>query len=169
MKKVRILVIISLVILLTEACKKIEQLSSIPQIEYINFQISDTTDILGNRDKCGKLRFSFQDGDGDIGVHDQSPDTNDLNIILYRKVNGIMTMVPDSVIDPLKISSFRIPYMERTGQNKILKGKIEIFFLYLDYSPSDTIKYDFNIEDRAGNLSNTASTKEIVVAKNATY
>jgi hypothetical protein len=169
MKKVKFLLLISFVFLLPEACKKIEHISNIPQIEYLSFQISDTTDILGNRDKCGKLNFSFQDGDGDIGVHDQSPDTNDMNIILYRKINGIMTMVPESTIDPLKISSFRIPYMERTGQNKILKGKIEIFFLYLDYSPADTIQYDFNIEDRAGNISNTATTKEIVVAKNATY
>jgi hypothetical protein len=78
-----------------------------------------------------------------------------------------MSAAPDD--DPLKPSAYRIPYMERTGQDKILKGTISVTFLYLFYSPSDTIRYDFYIKDRAGNVSNVASTSEIVLNVNKTY
>ena len=69
----------------------------------------------------------------------------------------------------LPYPSYRIPYMERLGVNKILRGTISLTFLYLFYSPGDTIKYDFYIKDRALNESNVASTGEIVPAVNKTY
>ena len=78
-----------------------------------------------------------------------------------------MVAAPDN--DPIKPSSYRIPYMERLGQDKILKGTISVTFLYLFYSPSDTIRYDFYIKDRAENVSNVASTSEIVLSVNKTY
>jgi hypothetical protein len=53
--------------------------------------------------------------------------------------------------------------MERTGQNKILKGDISVIFFYLFYTQEDTIRYDFYIKDRAGNSSNSASTSLIPV------
>ena len=72
--------------------------------------------------------------------------------------------------DPLRpYSSYRIPYMERLGQNKILKGTISVTFLYQDYSPADTIKYDFYIKDRALNESNMESTSEIIISDNNIY
>jgi hypothetical protein len=86
---------------------------------------------------------------------------------LYRKVGGIMVQAPDN--DPLKPSAYRIPYLERLGQNKILKGTVSVTFLYLFYSAADTIRYDFYIEDRALNVSNVASTNEIVLSVNKTY
>jgi hypothetical protein len=82
-------------------------------------------------------------------------------------VNGKRVLAPSD--DPLKPSSYRIPYMERLGRDKILKGTISITFLYLFYSPSDTISYDFYIKDRALNPSNVASTSEIVLTVNKLY
>ncbi len=172
MKKVNYLILITASLMMLDSCKKIEQIPSVPEIEYISFQIFDTTDILGNKAKGGRLKFSFQDGDGDLGMHEQAGqtlDSNDLNITLFRKIQGVMTIVPDTVLDPLKVSSFRIPYMERTGQNKILKGKIDVIFLYQFYTVEDTIKYDFYIKDRASNKSNVVSTNEIIVFQNKTY
>ncbi len=78
-------------------------------------------------------------------------------------------MVPAPDNDPLKPSDYRIPYLERLGQNKILKGTISVTFLYLFYSPADTIRYDFYLKDRAENLSNTVSTSEIILSENGTY
>ena len=78
-------------------------------------------------------------------------------------------MVPAPANDPLMPSSYRIPYMEREGQNKILKGTIDVTFLYLFYNPADTIKYDFYIKDRALNESNIVSTNEIILGQNNTY
>jgi len=78
-------------------------------------------------------------------------------------------MVPAEDNDPLEPSDYRIPYMVRLGQNKILKGNIAATFMYLFYTPEDTIMYDFYIVDRASNESNTASTSEIIVTVNDIY
>jgi hypothetical protein len=143
-----------------------------PQIEFTSFTIFDTTDILGNNSKGGRLKFHFEDGDGDLGLNapsqsDTLADSTNLFFTLFRKEGGVMVAAPDN--DPLKPSSYRIPYMERLGQDKILKGTISVTFLYLFYSPSDTIRYDFYIKDRALNESNVASTSEIVLSVNKTY
>ncbi len=153
-----------------DSCKKITQLSVVPNVEYTNFSIFDTTDILGNHLKGGRLRFHFEDGDGDVGldapVNGQIDSTN-MFLTLYRKIDGAMVPAPED--DPLKPSDYRIPYMERLGRDKILKGTISITFLYLFYYPSDTISYDFYIKDRALNSSNVASTGEIVLSVNNLY
>lgn len=78
-------------------------------------------------------------------------------------------MVPVTGIDPIKPSSYRIPYMERLGQNKILRGTISVSFIYLFYPAGDTIRYDFYIRDRAYNDSNVESTSEIVLSANNVY
>jgi hypothetical protein len=80
-----------------------------------------------------------------------------------------MVQVPDN--DLMKPSAYRIPYMERTGTNKILKGTITIAMLYLFYNTADndTIIYDISIKDRAENYSNTISTSEIALSINNVY
>jgi hypothetical protein len=170
MREIKYLFIIFISILVLDSCKKIEQLSPIPQIEFTSFTIFDTTDILGNQSKGGRLKFKFQDGDGDLGLDAPTQgqvDSTNLFFTLFRKVDGVM--VPAAANDPLTPSAYRIPYMERLGQNKILKGSISVIFMYLFYSTSDTISYDFYIKDRALNASNVASTSEIVVSVNNTY
>jgi hypothetical protein len=170
MKKINILALIFVVTLVFFSCKKLEQLPPVPHIEFTNFKVFDTLDILGNRSKGGRLKFTFQDGDGDIGLNPPVAgqlDSTNLFLTLYRQVNGVKTQVPDN--DPLKPSSYRIPYMERLGRDKIIKGTISVTFLYLFYNPADTLSYDFYIEDRALNESNVVSTTQIVLDVNKTY
>ena len=170
MKEIKYLLFVILAVAVLGSCRKIEQLSAVPHIEFTSFSVFDTLDILGNNSKGGRLRFHFEDGDGDLGLNAPSliqPDSTNLFFTLYRKVGGVMVPAQDD--DPLKPASYRIPYMERLGQNKILKGTISITFLYLFYLPTDTIRYDFYIEDRALNKSNVASTSEIVLSLNNTY
>lgn len=171
MKKRNYLVLIPAAFLLSQmACKKIEHLPPEPKIEYKSFTVFDTTDILGNHAKGGKLKFHFEDGDGDLGMNapvgDQK-DTNNLIITLYRKTAGQMSLAPDN--DPLKPSTYRIPYMTREGQNKILKGTISVTFLYLFYTSADTIQYEFYVKDEAQHQSNVVTTNEIVISENKTY
>jgi len=157
-------------ILALGSCTKIEHLSPVPSIKFTSFSIFDTTDILGNVSKAGKLKFYFEDGDGDVGLNPPTGnqiDSTNLFFTLYRKTDGVL--VPAAENDPLYPSSYRIPYMERLGQNKILKGTITVTFLYLFYEPTDTIKYDFYIKDRALNESNVASTSEVVISENDVY
>lgn len=171
MKPMRFAIPLILFTVLIFSCRKIEKLPPEPFIEFTSFSVFDTTDILGNAAKAGKLKFYFEDGDGDLGLplpaDDLSFDTINLFFSLYRKVEGVMTPVAEN--DPLKPSGYRIPYMEREGQNKILKGTISITFLYLTYSPADILRYDFYIKDRKGNESNTVSTPEIDISINDIY
>jgi len=152
------------------SCTKIEHLSPIPSISYNSFTIFDTLDILGNVSKAGRLDFYFEDGDGDVGLKVPSgglADSTNLFFTLYRKTDG--SMEEANADDPLYPSDYRIPYMVRLGQNKILRGTISVTFLYLFYSPSDTIQYDFYIKDRAEHESNVATTAEIVISTNNIY
>lgn len=169
MRIIKYLVIIIAALPLLNSCRKIEQLPPAPLIKFTRFAVFDTTTLLGKY-KAGRLDFYFEDGDGDLGLQAPSgnmTDTTNLYLTLFRKTGGIMAQAPDN--DPLKPLFYRIPFMERLGQNKILKGTISVTFLYLSYYPGDTIRYDFYIKDRALNESNVASTSEIVVSANDIY
>ncbi|HUV00206.1 MAG TPA: hypothetical protein VMW32_04505 [Bacteroidales bacterium] len=171
MRSFKYLVISFFLFLAAVSCIKIQTLPPEPYIEFVSFAVFDTVDILGNTSKGGRLKFYFEDGDGDLGLpppsSQQTYDTVNLFFTLYRKTDGVMAPAPDN--DPLKPSGYRIPYMERLGQNKILKGYISVTFLYLFYSEDDIIKYNFYIKDRADNVSNTASTSEISLFVNDIY
>jgi len=171
MKKTVYTFLLSILILTAGSCKKIEQLPPVPFIEFRSFEVLDTTDILGNSAKAGRLKFYFEDGDGNIGLREPSEslqdDSTNLFFTLYKKTDG--EMVPASANDPLKPSPYRIPYLERLGQNKILKGTISVTFLYLFYNPTDTIRYDFYLKDRDLNESNLESTADIIISENKIY
>jgi hypothetical protein len=172
MRTIKIIFIIIITLLVLDSCRKIEHLPATPRIEFTSFAVFDTIDPLGNFGKGGRLKFYFEDGDGDLGLtqpSDFQPDTANLFLSLYRKIDGIMEPVFDKNDPLLPYSSYRIPYMERVGQNKILKGTISVTFLYMDYSQDDTIRYDFYIMDRALNESNLESTSEIVISSNNIY
>jgi hypothetical protein len=161
---------IAAMILAFGACQKIEKLSPRPRIEFTSFAVFDTIDLLENRVKGGRLKFYFEDGDGNLGLiapDYPGSDTNNLFLTLYRKIDGIM--VPATINDPLYPSSYRIPLLRQDGQDKVLKGTIAVTFMYLFYSQGDTIRYDFTIKDRADNMSNQASTSEIVLSVNGVY
>jgi len=163
MRTFKYLAIILIILLTLGSCKKIEKLSPIPYIKFTSFAVVDSIDNLNNRG--GILNFYFEDGDGDIGLESPQishrPDSLNLFLTLYRKIGNSMVPVPDG--DLMKPSAYTIPYMERTGQNKLLKGTISVAFSYTFYEPkdSDVFRYDFYITDRAGHMSDTASTCEI--------
>jgi len=153
-------IVILLLILASLSCKKIKQLPPEPRIEYRAFEMFDSTDILlGNTYKAGRLEFYFEDGDGDLGLEQPIPglpgqDTVNLIFYQYNKADGLFSEPDDTLY-------YRIPFIERIGQNQIIQGTVEISFLYIGFSDQDTIKYDFFIKDRAGNISNTSSSCEI--------
>jgi hypothetical protein len=173
MRIINYLVIVSLVVLAMSSCRKIEHLSPVPHIEFRSFTVFDSIDPLGNFVKGGRLKFYFEDGDGDLGL--ASPvsgqiDTVNLFFTSFRKIGETMQEIT-SPNDPISAFRYRIPYMERLGQNKILKGTITVAFLYQFYEPadSDVIRYDFYIKDRALNESNVVSTSEIKLSLNNIY
>jgi hypothetical protein len=170
MKEIVFAVTVTGAIILAASCRKIEELPDTPRIEFQSFEIFDTTDILGNKSKGGRLKFYFEDGDGNVGLKQPETrfdDSTNLFFTLYKKTNGIMQ--PASKNDPLAPAAYRVPYMVRLGQNKILKGTISVTFLYLFYTPADTISYDFYLEDRDYNESNVETTSEIILSVNKIY
>ncbi len=144
------------------SCQKIESFPPEPEIDYLRFEVRDSTDLLGNEKLIGSLWFSFVDGDGDLGAADTSSESGKYNLFftMFEKIDGVFQEVDESVLGgPIR---FIIPYMERTGQNKTLKGEINVKFEYF-FDTWDTIRYDFYIIDRAGHESNLESTPELVL------
>jgi hypothetical protein len=171
MKSVIIPLILLFSLSIIDSCGKLETLPKEPYIEFTSFSVFDTTDILGNSIKGGKLKFYFEDGDGDLGLEtptDQSEfDSINLFLSLYRMDDGVISAA--AADDPLKPTGYRIPYMETIGQNTILKGDVSVIFLYFFYTEEDSIRYEFYVKDRADNISNTASTGIIPLFYNGTY
>ena len=162
---VKILILIITVLLNGLSCQKIESLPEIPSISFKSFILIDTTDVLGNEGKIGELTFDFEDGDGDIGLTQPdslSVDSSNFNLFftLFSKTDGeFIEVSEDDLETPL---NYRIPYIKKEGQNKALKGEIQIDFIYLLFE-YDTIKYSFFIVDRALHKSNIETTPEIAI------
>jgi len=162
---VKILILIITVLLSGLSCQKIESLPEIPSISFKSFILIDTTDALGNAGKIGELTFDFEDGDGDIGLtqpDNLSVDSTNFNLFftLFSKTDGEFIEVSENDLEtPL---NYRIPYIKKEGQNKALKGEIQIDFIYLLFE-YDTIKYSFFIVDRALHKSNIETTPEIAI------
>ena len=162
----KILILIITVLLSGLSCKKIESLPEIPSISFKSFILIDTIDALGNEGKIGELTFDFEDGDGDIGLTQPdslSADSTNFNLFftLFDKIDGEFIEVSENDLEtPL---NYRIPYIEKEGQNKALKGEIQVDFLYYHTFEYDTIKYSFFIVDRALHKSNVETTPEIAM------
>ncbi|HVN56909.1 MAG TPA: hypothetical protein VMT63_01305 [Bacteroidales bacterium] len=166
MKKVTLAGILITFLLFLYVCKPVEKMPARPSITFKSFQTFDTIDTLGNNIRAGRLKFYFQDGDGDLGLkppQTSGDDSTNMFFKLYRVKNK--ALVPASDNDPLKPSDYRIPYLSTIGQNVFLRGTISVTFLYWFYENSDTILYNFCIKDRAGNISDTATTCEIPIIR----
>ncbi len=167
MKRVALISLIA--VLAVVACRPFEKLPEEPYIEFRSFRLFDTIDILGNTFKAGVLSFYFEDGDGDVGMFipvDSVIDETNIFLNGYLKSDGVFRLINEGEF--LYPSGYRIPFIEREGQNKILRGVIDVTLTYLLFSPADTLYYDFWITDRKGNSSNTATTCEIVLGQNGT-
>ncbi|MEN8224249.1 MAG: hypothetical protein ABFS05_02715 [Bacteroidota bacterium] len=171
-----VLFVLIAVVLWFGSCKKVEKFSEIPRIEFINFEKIYNPDLeIYDR---GVLSFSFEDGDGDIGLnssdtfppYDASSDYHyNLIISFFELQNGELAKVPilwynpdTEEFDTLSLSA-RIPDLTPQGTNKAINGEIhDTLFMYNFNSDFDTIKFEAYILDRALHESNTISTPLIV-------
>ncbi len=140
------------------ACTNPPDYPIIPEIEFIS--ISKDTMIRGSFfNDTTFIRFSFTDGDGDIG------DGDSLQLFLVDSRNGF-------------VNDFRIPFVPELGASNGIKGEITVRVftsccifppeLFLDgcndeyaQMPFDEYYYDIFIKDRAGNESNVIQTTPI--------
>jgi hypothetical protein len=147
----------------SSACEEIVKYPDTPIIEYKSFTLFSTVDDLGNDIFLGKMEIDFTDGDGDIGIEQPDsanvPDSIKYNLFLtlYEKVNGDFEKV--NTLDSAQ--NFRIPFIERVGQNKTLKGTITLDLEYktIEY---DTICYTFYLLDREFHRSNVDTSEQLI-------
>ncbi|MBN1416377.1 MAG: hypothetical protein JW973_14840 [Bacteroidales bacterium] len=149
------------------SCEPPEKISPIPEITFKSFVLIDYIDSLGNKGKLGTLKFDFIDGDADIGSYVSDTDTTEegestrynVYLIPFEKLtNGLYDSVET---DPLKYIISHDERLDRVGQNKTIKGEIEIRIQYAIIPLQDTLRYEFFIFDRARHKSNIAVTSDI--------
>ncbi|MEI6764729.1 MAG: hypothetical protein WCM76_03745 [Bacteroidota bacterium] len=149
------------------ACKKKETYPIEPHIEFMSFtKVQNSTGI----DDKGKLKISFTDGDGDVGLRPEDTiapyDTSsryhyNFFITYYEKQKGVYKEVHLPVSN-----NSRIPDLTPSGDDKSLNGEIEIeLFINNPFSQYDTIRFDAAIADRALHESNIITTPDIIVKK----
>jgi len=168
MKRQNLFITLTLIsIVFLSSCIKKDEYPIIPYIEFDSFTKIDNN--MGYDDK-GILAIDFTDGDGNVGLktEETSPpyDTNSIYyynffITYYEKQNGeyIEVELPFT-------NNARIPLLNSSGNDKPLKGKIEIELYINNYtSLFDTIRFDAFIVDRALNHSNTVTTPDIIISK----
>jgi hypothetical protein len=139
------------------SCMKPKEFPPEPQIEFVAMERI--------RPDSAHFIFTFQDGDGDLGLDDSdiyppfdedSPYYHNCIINYYELQNGTWVLInPD---DPF---AYRFPRIPVQGRYKAVQGEILIRFefRYFDVnSPFDTIKYSCFIYDRAHNKSNIIET-----------
>ncbi len=172
-KLIPFFLIISLIAV--HACKKYEDYPPEPKIEFLDFVLlRDAQGI----DQRGVLRFSFTDGDGNIGLYDyDSVPPYDYNLFIryFEQKNGkfeeVFLITPSYINDSTIVydtATFngRIPILTPAGKNKSISGEIEdTLFVNNPLSPFDTIMFEVSIKDRVLNESNTIQTPPIVIKK----
>ncbi|HJN64233.1 MAG: hypothetical protein QGG97_02375 [Flavobacteriales bacterium] len=142
------------------ACKKNENFSDIPYLEFTGYTIKDSVDALGNLTKIFELHLYFTDGDGDIGLFDEDtipPFDYNLFVNYFEMYNDSSQQI--NVTPPYHI---RIPNLTPTGQNKSLKVDVK-YDVDITYRNSDTIKFELKLFDRALNESEWVSSGVIFI------
>jgi len=149
-------------LLLMQSCLDKVEFPDTPAILFVELHQTDFIKYPDSSLYFGALKFSFTDGDGDLGLEDhQTEKPYDFNLFLsiFKKVNGQYELLPSH--DTIIGDNYRIPYLTPNGQNKSLEGNITIDILDIGLKKGDTVKIDFFMKDRALNESNVETTSDI--------
>jgi hypothetical protein len=162
-----LLFFLAVILAVFSGCMKKQNFSIVPEISLLGFELAYDT---GQYPKSGLLTFSYQDGDGDIGLnpgdtfppfHRQGQYYYNLVITYFEKQNGVFTPVDLTI--PF---SARIPVLAPDDPNKAIKGYIEETLALYPPPKHDTIKFEAFIYDRALHKSNVITTPVIVLKRN---
>jgi hypothetical protein len=112
------------------------------------------------------VTIKFQDGDGDLGYNENqkgiAQETDDFNYLVksYRRKNGKFEF-----FEPLIPLSGYFPSLKTDSKPGPIEGTLSytIEFFHSFTPKDDTLKFDIQIKDSAGNLSNVATSEEIVL------
>lgn len=136
---------------LTVGCSNKPLFSTIPEIQFIDIQpqtIQEYQDSIA-------IRFSFKDGDGDLG---DTPGSDRFSLIVIDN----RTHFPDSV----RTLKFQIPPLNTNTKNPSILGEIILAYpptVMTPGSASDSTTYTLFIYDNVGNKSNEIVTDKIKI------
>ena len=168
----KITLVLLIIVTFLSSCLKPESFPPEPEIEFVSFEAQGDS---------GIITFSFTDGDGDIGLGQEqlNPpfDTSsyyyyNLYLNYYEMMNGTWVR---GTADPLGNNfptadsitfSYRLENITPLGQNKALRGEIQIImepYYFNSYSNhNDSIRYEIMLIDRSLNHSNLLETPLIL-------
>jgi len=143
------------------SCVGAPDFSDIPEIEFVGFSNNSMVQNSLNTDSTF-VRFTFTDGDGDIGFDET---TIEQNIFIIDNRTGD------------QYEAFKAPTIPEQGASKGISGDVTVRLfttccLFPDnippcesprQFPTDTLTLDIFIVDREGNESNTITTTPIVL------
>jgi len=165
----KIFLFLAVIMIISFSCRKKEEFPVIPHIEFISFtKLQNTQGI----DTAGILKFSFTDGDGDIGLYKKDslpPYDFNLFISYFEKKDGVFEeafqILYNNLTQTFDTLPFhgRIPILTPDGNDKNIKGEIEDILQLSPISDATEIKYKVYIKDRALNKSNVIETPEIPI------
>ncbi len=141
------------------ACNKIEQYDERPIITLSSYELLKNE---SGFDTSLLLKFTFTDGDGNVGLSDRDdnpPFDNNVIVDYFEKQDGLFTkiLIPGST-DTLNFNS----RIKSFGNGTSTKAEVSIN-INIAVVIADTVRFDYFILDKDLNKSNTVTTGQIVL------
>ncbi len=169
--KVRFIFIILSLILGLNSCFKKETYPTIPIVEFNDF-------IVYGKHDSATIVFNFTDGEGDIGLLEsdtlapynfEGDNYNNLILNYYEKDDSLGWVAGKDLNGTNIVFKFRIKPVLPYDKSKGIKGTITYNFGKVGFfnpfsNQADTIKFQFQIVDRALNYSNLGETSPIYLS-----
>ncbi len=152
---------------LISSCYKEPNFSLNPKIDFDNIKKEIRIDqFTGSNKDSVIVTIDFQDGDGDLGLDETekaiAQQNDDFNYLIksFRRKNG--NFVEFTPLVPLSGYFPKLKNDDRIGPIEgILSYTIE--FPHPFTPKRDTVKFEVQIKDRSGNLSNSVETAEVIL------
>jgi hypothetical protein len=162
----KIVVFISFILVAT-SCFKEPEFSLTPEISFDSITSDIRLDqFIGATKDSVVVSIKFQDGDGDLGYNESQKSiaqkNDDFNYIVrsFRKKKGKF----EAFVPLIPLSGY-FPSLKTDNKPGPIEGTLSytIEFFHSFTPKKDTLKFEIQIKDSAGNLSNVATSDEIVL------
>jgi hypothetical protein len=156
-----------IICVLLSSCFKEPEFALSPVISYEKYTSDILLDpFLGATKDSVVVTIHFRDGDGDLGLDvegmSRARETDDYNFIVksFRKRGGVF-----SEYIPADPPSGFFPQLKLDEKPGPIEGFLSytMDFIHAFTPKRDTVKFEIQIKDRAGNLSNVTETEEIIL------
>ncbi len=161
------IILLPLVFLMLEGCKKLPSFDKTPEIEFNGFEVhrNRLNSLSLSYEDSVVFKIKFQDGDGDLGMDEEDKKNDTLPNFIMKSYVKNNTPFLDSV-------TYKGQFQPLTLSAKTIKGPIKgelryvQTFSYSDFSVRDSLRFSIQIKDREDNFSNIIMTDTLVVNNN---